>query len=89
MKMHTNWQKSAAKAELIRQFECGELLPNDLPNLRSLYETRPDLFSNFQYANFAVNVKNLAKKYMGKFEGEDLTTEFDSKFVQLAFFCTF
>ena len=67
MTKHTNWKDSKAKQHIQQLFETGKLNPDNLPELKNLYTSRPDLFEAFKLKNFRVNVKNLAKSYREKF----------------------
>jgi len=90
MTKHTNWKDSKAKQHIQQLFETGKLNPDNLPELKNLYTSRPDLFEAFKLKNFRVNVKNLAKSYREKFaylsenetetEEESAAMDFESKF---------
>ena len=78
-----NWGKSKAKTHLCTLFETGELNPFELPDIKILHESDPELFGSFQLKNFRQNVNNLAKKYQDKaphLEGRVRHTNMEHRF---------
>ena len=78
---HTDWKNSEAKAFVVKLFETGKLNPQELPDLKSLHASNPELFSSYDQRNFSNNVRNLAKKYKEKFyfeQNEDNDDKMDS-----------